>query len=250
MQIKTLVTADDFGFSSNINRAIIDAYKKGRVTEMSLMIDSYGTDEAIKLIKEHKIIDVGLHFSLCRVTRDNKMIRGKEYDFVLNNWTSKQLEKAFDEEVEMFIRKVGYVPKHIIGHKHISLHPNLIKYVAEYCLKNNCYARTHIDHKTLKVTNIPQGIKIGRITDNVLAFCYGSPIQMYKLYKEKIVSLINKSNPSSIEIFFHPGYSGEFEKPLTSFIQERIDDINFLLSDYFLKLIREENLLLVPSSEI
>lgn len=250
MPIKTLVTADDFGFSPNINRAIVDVYEKKRVTELSLMVDCYGTDEAVEYIKTNNVQNVGLHFSLCRVSRDGKIIKGKEYDSILESWTKEQFTRAFNEEVELFQTKVGFIPKHIIGHKQIALHPKLVEYIANYCVKNNCYARSNVNHRTLQVSQIPEGLNIGRVTEEKFTFEYGSPEKMYEKYKTLISEAKRRANFKSAEFVFHPGYAGEFEKPLTSFIQERNDDASFLLSDYFLKLVNEEGLLLVPSSQI
>lgn len=250
MVIKTLVTADDFGFTQNINRAIFEANEKSRVTELSLMVDSYGTDEAVKYIHNNKVQNVGLHFSLLRVTNGVKILRSKDYDNILDSWTKEQLANAFDEEVNIFEQKVGFKPKHIIGHKQIALHPKLAEYIGKYCAKNNCYARSIVFHKTLQTAAIPEGFNIGRITDEKFTFRYGTSEEMYRQYKKDIQDAKSKHEFKSAEFVFHPGYAGEFEKELTSFIQERIDDINFLMSDYFLKLVKEENLQLVPSVEI
>lgn len=251
--MKTLITADDFGFSENINKAIIDAYLAKRVTELSLMVDSYGSIEAFDLIKKYRITDVGLHFSLVRISKNGKILRGEDYDRILLDWSAQKLEEAFNEEVEIFEKNVGFKPTHIIGHKHISLNSKIVGHVANYCVKNNCYARRGersvvMSHFTLKADPIPKGLNIGRTADAILAFRYGSPEEMYKAYKEDINKI--KNSVKSVEIFFHPGYSDVFEKQHTSFIQERIDDINFLLSDLFKRLVQEENLELVSSSKI
>ena len=250
MSIKTLITADDFGFTANINRAIREAYKKSRITELSVMVDSYGTDEAVKYIRENNVQNVGLHFSLLRVSKGIKILRNKDYDEILENRTKDQLTKAFDEEVKIFEQKVGFKPKHIIGHKQIALHPKLVEYIGNYCVKNNCYARSNVAHKTLQTAVIPKGFNIGRTADEKFTFRYGTPEEMYHQYKKDILGAKQKHGFKSAEFIFHPGYAGKFEKGLTSFIQERIDDINFLLSDYFLRLIKEENFQLVSSSEI
>ena len=81
-------------------------------------------------------------------------------------------------------------------------------------------------------------------------FKYGTPEEMYRQYKNDIRDTKGKRQFGSLEFVFHPGYAGEFEKGLTSFIQERIDDANFLLSDYFLRLVEEENLKLVSSRDV
>jgi predicted glycoside hydrolase/deacetylase ChbG (UPF0249 family) len=248
--MKTLITADDFGFTHDTNRAIVDAFEKHRITELSLMIDSHGTDEAIKYIRDNGVKDVGLHFSLNRLSRAGKTLQGKEYDEILNTWSKEQLINAFDEEVNLFEQRVGFVPKHIIGHKQIALHSKLVEHVADYCVRNNCYARKAAEHTTLKKAEIPSGLNIGRTVDRIFTFRYGNPEEMYFAYKNDIVEAKKKSNLISIEVLFHPGYAGEFEKGLTSFIQERIEDSNFLLSEYFLRLVEEEGLELVPSQEV
>lgn len=251
--MKTLVTADDFGFSENINKAIIDAYLAKRVTELSLMVDSYGSKEAFDLIKKYKIKNVGLHFSLVRISKNGKILRGEDYDRMLSDWSAQKLERAFNEEIEIFGKNTGFKPTHIIGHKHISLNSKVVKYIADYCVKNNCYARRGersiaMSHFTLKADPIPKGLNIGRVADVIVAFRYGSPAEMYKAYKKDIEEA--KKSAKSIEIFFHPGYASDFEKQHTSFIQERIEDINFLLSDFYMKLINESSLELISSEMI
>ncbi len=255
MSIKTLATADDFGFTTNTNRAIVEAYEKNRITELSLMVDCYGTPDAVKYIIDNKVKNVGLHFSLCRISQDGKLLRGNDYDDILTNWPPKRLSQAFDEEVKIFEQLVGFTPKHIIGHKQISLNSKIVRHIGAYCVTNNCYARrgersATLSHFTLKPDETPAGLNIGRTVDVILGFHYGSPKDMYVAYKQELSDLKKSKKINSIEIFFHPGYSTEFEKKLTNFIQQRLDDINFLLSDYFLDLVKEENLELMSSSKI
>ncbi len=250
--MKVLIVADDFGFTNDTNRAIFEADGAGRITELSLMVDSYGTKNAIDYIKANNVQNVGLHFSLVRISKEGRVLRGKDYDNILAEWSAERLTKAFDEEIELFEQKVGFVPKHVIGHKQISLNSKMVRHIANYCVKNNCYARrgertTTLSHFTLKADETPKGLNIGRIADAILGFRYGSPEDMYKAYKEDFESL---GNINSVEMFFHPGYSTDFEKELTSFTQERLYDINFLLSDQFMKLVEEKDLKLVSSNAL
>jgi len=250
MSIKTLVTADDFGFSKSINRAMFEAYEQSRVSELSLMVDSYGTDEAVSYIRQNNIQNVGLHFSLYRLSKGGKILQGNDYDRILKEWTKEQLEGAFDEEIELFRKKVGFSPKHVIGHKQIALHTKLVEHVAHYCTANNCYARKEVIHKILQPAEIPRGLNISRTVDRIFAYHWGTPEEMYSEYKKDVEEAKRDSHLYSIEFMFHPGYAGEFEKNLTSFIKQRIDDIHFLLSPDFLKLMKEEELQLVSSGEI
>ena len=242
--IKTVVTADDFGFSKNINQAIIDCYEKRRVTELSLMVDCFGTEDAVEYINDKKRRNVGLHFSMVRVNKGGAVLHTQDYHQILENESEEKLAERFMEEISLFKDLVGFVPTHVIGHQQIALHPKLVKTIGDYCGANNCFARAVVKHKSLIEVTLPAGIDIGRTTEERVTFCYGSPEEMYNKFREAIAPV------KSLELIFHPGYAGEFEKNLTSFIQERIDDVNFLFSDYFLKLVEELGLKLVPSSEI
>ncbi len=253
--INTLITADDFGFTDNINRGIIDAYDKGRVTELSLMVDCYGTADAVNYIKRNKVKDVGLHFSLCRIAKDGKLLRGEDYDNILVDWSGDKLAEAFDEEIKLFEDLVGFTPSHVIGHKQISLNRKIVEHVGAYCVTNNCYARRGerskaLSHATLKADEVPEGLNIGRVADAIFGFNYGSPKDMCLAYKSDIENARKTKELNTIEIFFHPGYRDETDKPYTNLIQQRIDDTNFLLSDQFDRLVKEENLQLVTSKDI
>jgi len=183
--MKLLTTADDFGFTENTNRAIIEVNERGRIKELSLMVDSHGTRNAVDYIKRSGAKDVGLHFSLCRISRDGKVLRGGDYDRMLSEWPAEKLAQAFDEEIELFEDLVGFAPKHVIGHKQISLNSKVVKHVAQYCVLNNCYARrgertTTLAHATLKADETPKGLNIGRVADAILGFRYGTPLEMYQ----------------------------------------------------------------------
>ncbi len=49
---KLVVVADDFGFCASVNLGILKSYTQGIVTEISLMVNSNSSKEAIELIKK------------------------------------------------------------------------------------------------------------------------------------------------------------------------------------------------------
>jgi chitin disaccharide deacetylase len=73
------VTADDFGYSSAVNRAVIKAYREGVLRFASLMVDGDAAQEAVALAKEHPGLGVGLHLDLCRA---DPALWGLRYFFV------------------------------------------------------------------------------------------------------------------------------------------------------------------------
>ena len=61
---KLIVTADDFGYSRNVNKAIIRCFRNGIVTSTSLLANTKYFDESVKLLKLNKNLDVGMHINL------------------------------------------------------------------------------------------------------------------------------------------------------------------------------------------
>ena len=59
---RLIITADDFGYSSERNRGIVECYLEGAVTGTTLLIYGEATEEACTLAKEHGI-PVGKEFN-------------------------------------------------------------------------------------------------------------------------------------------------------------------------------------------
>lgn len=63
--MKLIMNADDFGLTTEVNRAIIKCMEHGVVKATTLMVNQPGTTDAINLIKQGKVNgDVGLHLTL------------------------------------------------------------------------------------------------------------------------------------------------------------------------------------------
>jgi chitin disaccharide deacetylase len=90
-----IVTADDFGYSSGINKGIIDGHNKGIITSTSVMVDGIAGSEAGALM-DLKDLSVGLHLVL------------KDFNHIENE-LSRQIEK--------FKAITGRGPDHIDTHK-------------------------------------------------------------------------------------------------------------------------------------
>ena len=56
-----VVNADDFGYSHQVNQAVIKAHNDGILTSTSLMVTGDAFHEAVKLARENPSLGVGLH---------------------------------------------------------------------------------------------------------------------------------------------------------------------------------------------
>ena len=62
---KYLVTnADDFGFNSDVNSGIVEAYQNGILTAATLMANGDAFEDAVRLAAENPGLDIGCHLVL------------------------------------------------------------------------------------------------------------------------------------------------------------------------------------------
>ncbi len=64
LQRLAIVNADDFGLSLGVNRGIIEAHRRGIVTTASLLANGAALDDAIRQIRTHPDLGVGIHLCL------------------------------------------------------------------------------------------------------------------------------------------------------------------------------------------
>jgi hopanoid biosynthesis associated protein HpnK len=135
-----IINADDFGFSSGANRAIIKAWREGVLTSASLMVTGVASAEAVALARENPGLQVGLHLTLvqgeaalahggfpsltdCRGRfSDDPVLAGMRYFFL------KSLRKQLKAEIEAQIVRFGETGlplSHIDGHLNIHMHPTV-----------------------------------------------------------------------------------------------------------------------------
>ena len=61
-----IVNADDFGWSHEVNAAVLRTSREGVLTGTSLMVAGAARDEAVAIARECPDLDVGLHLVVCR----------------------------------------------------------------------------------------------------------------------------------------------------------------------------------------
>lgn len=137
MTKKLIITADDFGLCSNVNRAVIQAHREGVLTCASLMVTGEAFAEAVGMAKENPTLAVGLHLVLVEGKSalpphaefgDRLFEAGVKYFFTPG--IRKQLRRECEAQIEKFLA-TGLTLDHINAHNHFHLHPTIGKIVAE-----------------------------------------------------------------------------------------------------------------------
>ena len=119
-----VVNADDFGFTRDVNRGIVEAHRNGILTATTLMACGDAFDDATRLARENPSLDVGCHLVLVgspgfpdTVSQLIAAVRKMPvYDLL-----SAQVRKILD---------AGIVPTHLDTHKHTHLLPPVLEAVA------------------------------------------------------------------------------------------------------------------------
>lgn len=138
---RLIVTADDFGYSSFVNRAIIHCFRKGIVTSASFIANTQYFSESIRMLRQNKKLDIGLHVNLTEffpLTRA-KTLTGTNGKFLdKNEWHNGYCSNAdrheIENEIESQIIKFlssGLNLTHINGHNHIHVFPEIIDIIVK-----------------------------------------------------------------------------------------------------------------------
>jgi chitin disaccharide deacetylase len=205
-----IFNADDLGLSPGVNKGIVDCYKNGVVNSASLMTTTKYFEEAVALIKEHNLSNIGLHFNLTEgkpLLQKHKTIIDVEGNFIRSICDKKniditEIEQELETQYKMAI-DAGVLITHFDSHHHV--HMSALLNLAFLKLANK------YDKPLRKVSNTYRHPL--RRLKHYLRFknhqFYTSSFSA-EFYDKKatfnvLKSIINNSR-GSIEIMCHPGY--------------------------------------------
>jgi chitin disaccharide deacetylase len=138
---RLIVNADDFGFTSGVNRAIVEAHVGGVVTSTTLMANGPAFEEVAQLAKTIPKLSVGCHVVLIdgrpvlrseqlpSLTRDSRFRDGL-LTFATRAITGRIDAEEITAEATAQIRKIqsaGIAVSHIDTHKHTHLFPKVLR---------------------------------------------------------------------------------------------------------------------------
>jgi hopanoid biosynthesis associated protein HpnK len=146
---RVIITGDDFGLSPAVNRAIVQAHRKGILTCASLMITGPAWREAVALTRENQHLCPGLHLTLIQGRAalphrhiphlvdaqgnfpTDPVMAGMRYFF--SRPAREEIRAELAAQVEKSLQ-AGVPPRFLNGHLNIHLHPAvwpLVKRLAE-----------------------------------------------------------------------------------------------------------------------
>lgn len=265
-----IINGDDFGYSTQVNQAIIQAHQQGILTSTSLMVTAEAFKEAVTLAKANPTLAVGLHLVLgCGksvlphtqipnlVDKQNNFLddplkAGLRYHF--NPKARQQLPLEIRAQLEKF-RDTGLTLSHVDGHLHHHVNPvvlhTLVDLAAEFNIK---YIRLPYEELNLNLKIAPQGLvgkAIAAVVFSRLRFAHQKLLtakkigftdrvyglsQTSKISEDYLTKLIPQISANLVEIYAHPNLQGpgkiELEALLSPKVQEIIKSSGYHLTNF------------------
>jgi hopanoid biosynthesis associated protein HpnK len=138
---RLIVNADDFGFTSGVNRAIIEAHSRGVVTSSTLMANGSAFAEAVELAKTAPRLSIGCHvvlidgWPILQAEKLPSLTTSRKFRDGLKSFAARALAGRIDDgeiftEAAAQIRKIqtaGITVSHVDTHKHTHLFPKILR---------------------------------------------------------------------------------------------------------------------------
>lgn len=135
------MNADDFGFTSGVNRAIVEAHSRGIVTSSTMMANGPAFPEAVELAKRTPQLGIGCHVVLIDgepllaaeklpSLTNARRFRDSLKSFAGRALTGRVAEAEIFAEAAAQIRKIqgaGIAVSHLDTHKHTHLFPRILR---------------------------------------------------------------------------------------------------------------------------
>ena len=150
MKTQLIVTADDFGANSNVNRAVLRAHRDGILTSASLMVAGQAADEAVSIARDNPSLAVGLHLALSNTKSilppdqipDLVDVNGRfltsdiaaGFRYYFNPRARTQLQMEIAAQFDAFA-EYGIPLSHVDGHQHLHVHPSVFPIVIKQAIK-------------------------------------------------------------------------------------------------------------------
>jgi len=143
-----ILNADDFGYSKEVNSAVMRAYRDGALTSASLMVAEPAWEQAVELARTEPGLGVGLHVavSLDRAILTRRQIPrlvgpdgrfGRDpfrvgVRYALSRDVRPQLLLEMEAQFKRFA-STGLPWSHADGHQHFHLHPAVWEHFVDLC---------------------------------------------------------------------------------------------------------------------
>ncbi|MGL5069621.1 MAG: chitin disaccharide deacetylase [Sarcina sp.] len=223
--MKLIINADDFGLTKGVNKAIVDAYKKGALKSTTLMVNMAEVEEAVKLAKENKGLGVGLHLTATAgkpLRTDLKSLTSEEGKFhnyyeLLDgrqNCDENELYMEWEAQIDKFVELMGEMPTHLDSHHFAHLIERYEHIAIKLAEKYNLPMRTTETNMEKKMVKYTMGFYDDRVS--------------YEFFENDEANILDEE---VMDLMCHPAYNDEVLEGLSRYTKTRELELEILTSD-------------------
>lgn len=257
-----IVNADDFGLTTGVNRAIIEAHTRGILTSATIMANMPAFDDAVCLAKAHPSLGVGLHFN---ITQGHPIAEPARVRSLLDQrgeflgTSTALLQRALlgrlrVEEIRIELRaqiekslSAGLPLTHVDSHKHAHAFPPVFSAIADTISEFGiCAVRLPCERWRMAQATTPKLFKQGIVASCLSQFgrVNGAKLRRANLKstdaffgivqtgfwsEDWLIRLIASLPEGTSELMSHPGYEDqELARVKTRLRQSRLKELSLL----------------------
>jgi len=244
-----VVNADDFGFTPDVNRGIVEAHRRGILTAATLMANGDGFDDAVRLARETPSLDIGCHLVL---VGGRSLVSGSGLPSTVAKLLAALARREVDpyRELAAQVRRIveaGIRPTHLDTHKHTHLAPPVLEAVARLGREFDIlWVRRPFDFPRSAAGGAVPLLK--RLTSASLAVVrrrfhrvleregrrstdHFAGFQITGRFRAReLVELLGKLPPGSTELMCHPGFCGDLRGAPTRLKESREEELRALIA--------------------
>ncbi len=211
---KIIFNADDLGYSHGVNQGILYCYQHGVVNSTSLMVNMSYFEEAVELISDNHLKNIGLHFNLTEgkpILKTHRTIVDDEGNFLreIHQNTKSNAKEIWDELEAQYLKAIqaGIQINHFDTHHHIHMTQSLRKLFGIFSKRYNMPLRKvqYTSRNPIKRFKLDRDLRgTPFYTKNFSSLFYGE-----NATEENLLKLLNNNKGKDLEIMCHPGYLDE-----------------------------------------
>lgn len=218
---KIIFNADDLGWSVGVNKGIVEAYQNGVVNSATLIVTGKAFEQAVTLIKTHRLANIGLHFNLTEgvaILKSHRTLTDAQGNFhrAIHQRDALDQEEVFAELEAQYqkAQDAGVNITHIDSHHHIHMTRAFRKTFARFSRKYKLPIR-----KVHFTSRNP--IKRLALLRDMWGVRYYTPYFCADFYdstatQEDLMEILKRYQGKNVEIMCHPGYrdpeNGEYDQ--------------------------------------
>lgn len=285
---RLIVNADDFGFTSGVNRAVVRAFKTGIVTSTTIMANGEAFEDAIELARANPGLGVGCHLAVVGgrpvapqadigSLMDSGGVLPKSltrlmFKLARGSVSTDELIIEFRAQLQRVVQ-TGIRLTHLDTHKHSHTHPKvmqaLARVAAEFGIKSvrNPFEKPFglkrslplSDWAHLKQYALSAAISPGAIQFKRLARANGlkTPDRFFGVHltgmldSAAIQSIMMTLEEGTAELMCHPGeYDADLESAHTRLKRERQRELEALSDPELRRLAQAQSIELISYREL